>query len=122
MTAQRLLRALAEVMDSHDWEALPGLLHEEFSCHYVHTGETFSAHAWVRLNAEYPGFQRFILEDCVADGDRAVGRFHVTALGQDGLQHFEVASFITVRDELLVSMTEVWTDVNEVAPAGTRPE
>ena len=121
MTAQRLLRALAEVIDSHNWAALSGLLHEEFSCHYVHTGETFGAQAWVRLNAEYPGFQHFILRDCVADGDRAAGRFHVTALGEKGLQHFEVASFITVRDELIVNMIEVWTDVDEVAPAGTRP-
>ena len=27
------------------------------------------------------------------------------------LQHFEVATFLTVRDDLIVEMTEVWTDV-----------
>lgn len=116
------MQRMAGVMDSHNWEQLPGLLHPDFNCRYVHTGESFGRDEWVRLNAEYPGFKRFVLEDCVAAGDRAAGRAHVTALNQDRLQHFEVATFITVRDELILSMTEVWTDVDEVAPAGTRPE
>jgi hypothetical protein len=48
-------------------------------------------------------------------------RSDFTALVQDRLQHFEVATFITVRDELIDGMTEAWTDVDEVASAGTGP-
>jgi hypothetical protein len=114
------MKRLADVIDGHRWDELPGLLDPAFTCHYVHTGETFDADSWVRLNAEYPGFQNFRLEDCVADQDRAAGRAHVTGLADGEQQHFEVATFITVLDDLIVDMTEVWTDVDQTAPAGTR--
>lgn len=116
-----MMESLAGVLDGHRWEELAGLLHPDFSCRYVHTGETFDRAAWVLVNARYPGFQHFVLQECVADGDRAAGRAHVTGMSQGRLQHFEVASFIAVRDGLIADMTEVWTDVDEVAPAGTRP-
>ncbi|MFC4629532.1 nuclear transport factor 2 family protein [Promicromonospora alba] len=122
MTAQEMMERLAEVIDAHRWDDLPALLHPEFSCLYVHTGETFDRDSWVRINAEYPGFQDFRLLDCIADQERAVGRAHVTGTADGGLQHFEVATFITVRDDLVVDMTEVWTDVNLTPPAGTRPQ
>lgn len=115
------MERLAEVIDEHHWDDLPGLLDPAFTCRYVHTGEVFDADAWVRLNAEYPGFQNFRLEDCVVEGDRAAGRAHVTGLADGVVQHFEVATFITVRDGAIVEMTEVWTDVDQVAPEETRP-
>ena len=76
-----LLTRLAEVIDAHDWDALPSLLHPEFTCRLVHTGEVFDRDAWVRLNADYPGFQRLHVEDLVVDGDRAALR--ATAVGTD---------------------------------------
>ncbi|MCY7288622.1 MAG: hypothetical protein LH624_10335, partial [Cryobacterium sp.] len=60
-------------------------------------------------------------EDCVGDGDRAAGRAHVTGESEGQLQHFEVATFITVREGVIGYMTEVWTGVDEVAPVSTRP-
>ncbi len=42
--------------------------------------------------------------------------------GPDGRdQVFAVASFATVRDGLVSELTEVWTDVDQQAPDGTRP-
>jgi hypothetical protein len=114
------MRQLAEVIDAHSWDELPGLLHADFVCRYVHTGEVFDRASWVRLNAEYPGFDHLVLEDCVATDDRAAGRAHVTGYVDDTLQHFEVATFITLRDGLIVEMTEVWTDAESLAPEGTR--
>lgn len=119
MDGVEAVRRLAEVIDGHRWGDLPELLHDGFSCRLMHTGESFDKDGWVRLNAEYPGFQRFVLCDLVADGDRAAARAHVT--GGGGEQHFEVALFITVRDGLIAEDTEVWTDVEQVAPEGTRP-
>ena len=116
-----MMSRLAKVIDAHSWDELPGLLHDDFVCRYVHTGETFDRASWVRLNAEYPGFDRLILEDCVGAEVRAAGRSHVTGYRDGEIQHFEVATFITLREGLIADMTEVWTDVNEVAPAGTRP-
>lgn len=121
MSATDLVQHLAEAIDSHRWDDLPALLHPGFSCRYVHTGELFDRDAWVRLNAGYPGFQHFTIEDCVGDGDRAAARAHVTAAGDDRVQHFEVATFVTVRDGLVAEMTEVWTDVEQSAPEDTRP-
>lgn len=86
----------------------------------MHTGEQFDRDGWVRLNAEYPGFERFVLEECVGSGQRAAGRAHVTAVADEQVQHFGVATFITVHDELITEMTEVWTDMNLAAPEGAR--
>ena len=122
MTAGDLLTQLCRVIDAHDWAGIAPLLHDDFTCHYVHTGESFDKDGWIRVNAEYPGFDRMVLEDLVASGDRAVARCHVTGTVEDGaLGHFEVATFVTAHDGLISSMTEVWTDVAQVPPAGTRP-
>ncbi len=90
MDAASLLTRLTEVIDAHAWDALPLLLHPDFTCRLVHTGEVFDRDVWVRLNADYPGFQRMLL------------------------------SFATLRDGLLAELTEVWADVGQPAPEGTR--
>ena len=39
----------------------------------------------------------------------------------DGVEErFQVASFLTVRDGLVVELVEVWTDIGQTAPEGTR--
>lgn len=122
MDAATLLTRLAEVIDTHDWAGLPALLHPDFTCRLVHTGEVLDRDQWVRLNADYPGFQRMIAEDLVAAGDRGVLRARVVGTGSAGEDLvFSVASFATVRDGLLVELTEVWADVGQQAPPGTRP-
>ena len=122
MDAASLLARLATVIDAHDWDGLPGLLHPDFTCRLVHTGEVFDRDGWVRLNADYPGFQRMHVEDLVADGDRGVLRASVTGTGADGEDvEYAVASFATLRDDLLVELVEVWADVDQQPPPGTRP-
>ena len=122
MDAATLLTRFAEVIDAHDWEGLRALLHPDFTCRLVHTGETFDRDQWVRLNADYPGFQRLLLEDLVAQDDRGVLRATVigTSDGGDDLV-FAVASFATLRDGFIVELTEVWADIDQPAPPGTRP-
>ncbi len=121
MAAAELLHRLSSAIDEHRWSDLPRLLHRDFRCRLVHTGETFDRDSWVRFNADYPGFQRFELQDCIAEHDRAAGRAHVTGLAEGDEQHFEVASFLTVRDGLVVELIEVWTDVDVAVPTRTRP-
>lgn len=122
MDAATLLTRFAEVIDAHDWEGLRALLHPDFTCRLVHTGETFDRDQWVRLNADYPGFQRLLLEDLVAHDDRGVLRAKVIGTSDAGDDLvFAVASFATLRDGLLVELTEVWADVDQPAPPGTRP-
>ena len=119
--APAMMRHLAAVIDARRWGELPALLHRDFTCYYVHTGESFDGGSWVRLNAEYPGFDHLRLEDCAGEGDRAAGRSHVTGYVDGALQHFEVATFLTLDGGLIASMTELWTDVANEPPAGTRP-
>lgn len=122
MDAAFLLSHLAEVIDAHDWDALPSLLHPDFTCRLVHTGEVFDREQWVRLNADYPGFQRMLVEDLVAQGDRGVLRARVTATNAEGQALvFAVASFARLRDDRIAELVEVWADVGQQAPEGTRP-
>ena len=81
MDAAALLTRLAAVIDAHDWDGLPDLLHADFTCRLVHTGEVFDKEQWVRFNADYPGFERMHVEDLVADGDRGVLRATVIGRG-----------------------------------------
>ncbi|NLG22175.1 MAG: ester cyclase [Actinomycetales bacterium] len=121
MTETDLMQRFVTVIDDHDWEGLAELLHDEFQCHLVHTGESFGKADWVRFNADYPGFEGMVLEDSVSAGERAVVRASVTGTDPAGQpQRFAVASFATLRDGLIVELTEVWTDVGLEAPAGTR--
>jgi hypothetical protein len=121
MDASALLTRLCDLVDAHRWSDLTTVLHDDFTCHYVHTGETFDRESWVRVNAEYPGFDHLVLHDLVGSDDRAVARCHVTAHAEGQLAHFEVATFITARDGLIEEMTEVWTDVAQAPPGGARP-
>jgi hypothetical protein len=121
MDAGELLTRLCEAIDAHDWDGLGPLLADDFTCRYVHTGEVHGKDTWIRLNAEYPGFDRLVVKDMVASGDRAVARCHVTGYVEGGLAHFEVATFISAHDGLIADMTEVWTDVDQSPPEGTRP-
>ncbi|MDQ2849066.1 MAG: nuclear transport factor 2 family protein [Actinomycetota bacterium] len=119
MDASTMMKRRAELIDAHGWDELPRLLHDDFVCRYVHTGEVFDRDAWVRLNAEYPGFDPLVLKECVGNDARAAGRSHVTSCVEGKLQHFEVATFITPEDGLIAETTELWTDVDARAPLGT---
>lgn len=117
----RVVRELAEVIDGHRWSELAAVLHPDFRCRLVHTGEEFDRSAWVRLNAEYPGFNRFQLQDLVVSDHRAALRARVTGGAHGAEQVFAVAGFVRVQDATVRELTEVWTDVGVTAPEGTRP-
>ncbi|MCF6378673.1 ester cyclase [Nocardioides KLBMP 9356] len=121
MDTATLLTRLAAVIDAHDWDVLPALLHADFTCRLVHTGEVFDREQWVRFNADYPGFERMHVDDLVSDGDRGVLRATVIGRDDDGQElRFAVASFATVRDGLVGDLVEVWADVDQEPPTGTR--
>ncbi len=121
MDPAHLLTDLMHAIDERRWSDLAGYLHPEFTCRYVHTGESFDRDQWVRLNAEYPGFDHLRVQELVGDANAAACRSHVTGMDDDGLAHFECATFVRVTDGLIHEMTEVWTSIAQSAPEGTRP-
>lgn len=121
MDAGTALRGLMTAIDEKRWDDLETFLHPDFVCRYVHTGESFGRDDWIRVNRDYPGFAHLKVEDLVASPTEAACRSHVTGEDDAGIQHFECTSFARMRDGLIVRLTEVWTDVEQTAPAGTRP-
>lgn len=121
MDAETALRGLMTAIDEKHWDDLEPFLHQDFVCVLVHTGESFDRESWIRFNREYPGFEHLEIEDLVAAPTEAACRSHITGRTEGGIQHFECASFARMRDGLIVQLTEVWTDVEQKAPPGTRP-
>ena len=118
MDARALITRLAELLDAHDWDALPGVLHRDFTCRLVHTGEVFDREGWVRFNADYPGFERMHVEDLVVDGDRGVLRARVTGRGGAGERlEFAVAE---LRDRARRPPRRARRGLGRRRPAGTR--
>ena len=122
MDAGLALHGLMTAIDEKRWDDLASYLHPDFVCRLVHTGESFDRDRWIRFNREYPGFEHLTIEDFVAQATEAACRSHVTGRGEDGIEHFECASFAQMQNGLIVQLTEVWTDVDQQAPPGTRPD
>lgn len=120
MNPETTLRGLMTAIDEHRWTDLTQYLHPGFICHLVHSGESFTREQWIRFNADYPGFDRLQIRQLVSGKNNAACRSHVTSIGEDGIQHFECASFATFQDDLIIELTEVWTDVGQTPPAATR--
>lgn len=121
MDATQPVQTLCRTIDERRRGDLPALLHPDFVCRYVHTGETLDGTAWVRTSAEYPGFDRMVVEEVVGTGGHAVARCHVTCTVDGEPVAFGVASFVTEREGLIGELTEVWADIGQIAPDGTRP-
>ncbi len=121
-TAGEALVRLSDAIDAEDWDGLAALLADGFTAHHPATGESFDRDAFVVLNRDYPGSWRFVREDLVDGGARAVLRARVSpAAGGDDEVH-QVASFASVDASGLVSeLVEVWAEVTEPPVGDRRP-
>ena len=106
MSPEHVARDFAQRIDDRDWAGLDALLSPDFRGEYRHDGKVFGRADWVAFNADYPVQVRFVLEDLVVAGERAVVRSHVF---NDDVA-FYVATFLTVTNGLITELVEVWTD------------
>lgn len=120
MNAPEALQRLADTIDAHDWDGIAELLHPEFVCHLVATNERFDATRWIAFNANYPGFQGMKVVDLIGDSARAAARGHVTGRVDGVEKAYAVAQFARMREGLIEELVEVWADLDDVAPPGTR--
>lgn len=121
MDAGTALRELMTAINEHRWEDLAQYLHDDFVCHLVHTGESFSRDEWIAFNADYPDFDTITIEELVSTDMHAACRSFVSNVGSNGAPQFACASFARMTDGRISSLTEVWTDLDQQAPEGTRP-
>lgn len=121
MDAVEVLHTLMQRIDEHRWDDLESLLHPDFRCRLVHTGEEFDRARWIRLNAEYPGFERLEVQQITGDETTAAVRALVTGRGAAGPEEFACASFALVEAGVIRELTEVWADVREPVPTDRRP-
>jgi len=109
MTTTETVHALWERLEARDWAGVRALLHDDFACHLVASGERFtSADAWIEFNRAYPGDWHIEVLRIVGDpgGDQAVSEVRVR-IG-DRIDH--AASFFTVDGGRLVAATEYWLE------------
>ena len=106
MNPEQVARDFAQRIDDRDWAGLATLLAPGFRGEYSHDGKVFGRDDWVAYNADYPVQVRFVLEDLVVAGERAVVRSHVF---NDDVA-FYVATFLTVTKGLITELVAVWTD------------
>lgn len=72
------------------------------------TNEHFSVSEFIRANCEYPGRWDGELERVERLGDLLITVVHVHSLEQP--LSFHVASFIQLKDDLIFSIDEYWSD------------
>lgn len=109
MKPTEIVRALWDRLEARDWAGVRALLHDDFSCHLVASGEQFpSADAWVDFNHRYPGDWHIEVLRVVGDpaGDQAVSEVRVRI--DDRVDY--AASFFTVDGDRLVNATEYWLE------------
>lgn len=121
MEATDALTGLMQTIDDHRWGDMAQYLHPSFRCHLVHTGEAFGREEWITFNASYPGFDRLQVEEMVGDSEAAACRSSVTSQDEAGTRRFACASFAEMRDGLIVTLTEVWADVDQRPPERNAP-
>ena len=105
------LTTYAEALARRDWSAVRDALSDDLVVLLLHTGERFDADGFVALQRDYPGAWRFVVDEVVDGGDRAVLRSR-TLIGDDT---WHAATFATADPAgRLVDVVEVWTEA--VAP------
>ena len=104
MDVQAFYRAVIE----QNADALKPFFHEDAWVDWPCTNEHFTVEEYIRANCEYPGDWDGTVERVVQNGDELVVAAKVYP--RDRNASFHAASFIRLRDGLIASMTEYWSD------------
>ncbi len=101
-------------IQARDWPALTSLLDPDLVVRWPATGEVFrGAGNFVSVQSDYPEGWSISVLRVMADGDQVVSEVEVPTISGPT---FRVASFATVRDDLVVEATEYWVTVGAEEP------
>ena len=89
-------------------QKLRAFFHPEAHVDWPNTNERFTLGEFIRANCEYPGRWDGELERVERLGDLLITVVHVHSLEQP--LSFHVASFIQLKDDLIFSIDEYWSD------------
>lgn len=120
MEPSKIVQALWERMQERDWAEVGALLAEDAVVEWPVSRERIVGREnYVRINAEYPEGWSINVLRIVASGDEVVSEVEVP---HETMGVHRVASFWTVRDGLIVSGREYWSELGaDAAPAWRAP-
>ncbi|MGW0866348.1 nuclear transport factor 2 family protein [Streptomyces sp. NPDC002611] len=107
-------------MHARDWEGVSELLADDVVVEWPVSGERICGREnYVRINAEYPEGWSIKVLRVLASGDEVVSEVEVP---HEALGIHRVASFWIVRDGMVVSGREYWTELGtDPSPAWRAP-
>ncbi|MBZ0294640.1 MAG: nuclear transport factor 2 family protein [Anaerolineae bacterium] len=102
---RQIVEALWAAFDRFDFQAVGPLLHDDFVCEWVLSGERIRGREnFIAVNTHYPGRWRCTIIRLVASGADVVTETQVT----DGETTDTALSFFTLQDGQILSLREYW--------------
>ncbi|GAB2834327.1 nuclear transport factor 2 family protein [Streptomyces chlorus] len=120
MESATTVRMLWDRMQDRDWAGVGALLAADVVVEWPVSGERILGRDnYVRVNAEYPEGWSIDVLRIVSSGDEVVSEVEVP---HATMGVHRVASFWTVRDDLIISGREYWTELGaDPSPAWRAP-
>jgi ketosteroid isomerase-like protein len=112
--SRQIVRSFWDAMQSNDFSAAAGFLHEDYILEWPQSGERVRGRAnFIAINENYPaqGRWRFTIFHLIAEDDQVVSDVGVT----DGVITARAITFSTVLDGKIWRQTEFWPDPFEPA-------
>lgn len=112
--SKQIVERFWATMQSNDFKAVGGLLHDDYTLEWPQSGERIRGRAnFVAVNENYPAHGRweFAIHRIIAEGNEVVSDVDVT----DGIVSGRVLTFSTIRDGKILHQTEFWPDPFEPA-------
>jgi len=111
---KQLIEGFWAAMQTNDFKAAGGFLHDDYVLEWPQSGERIRGRAnFVAINENYPAHGRweFTIHRIIAEVDEVVSDVGVT----DGVITGRAINFSTMRDGKIIHQTEFWPDPFEPA-------
>ena len=107
LNGSTLVRKLWERFEVRDFAGAAELLHEDFVCTWLQSGERIRGREnFIAVNAHYPGDWHIHVVRVVAEGNQVASEVHVSLDGRTDV----AASFFELKEGKLWRLTEYWAE------------
>lgn len=110
LSPEELVRALWERFDRFAFDEVGELLHDDFVCEWLQSGERVRGRGnFIAFNKHYPGQWRIRVVDLVSAGDRVVTEIRAEFNGES----VTAISFVSIREGRIAYIREYWPEPYE---------